>query len=213
MNKTPKDRGAFGRLLHFWRTSFDLSQEQLAWDVGVSHRHLGFLENGRAKPSKTMVINLAEALNLRMRGTNNLLLAAGFMPDQQSLSLDSPELHLLREWLAMYLRDMDPHPAFIMDRYSDIKMINKAFLRMLKDNDIQQFLQGPINMSLLYFSMQGLRPFVQNWEDNASVVLMNLQQEVLLNNDPESQKLLEQLLSYPDRKRTWSFPLCLGQLG
>lgn len=198
-----KERGAFGRLLRFWRTTFKMSQEQLAWNVGVSHRHLGFLENGRAKPSKEMVLNLADALNLNIRGTNNLLLAAGFMSDKQTLSLETPELSWLRDWLNTYLRNTEGHPAFIMDRYSNIKMINKAFLRLLQDNDMQTFLQGPINASHFYFSMQGIRPYIKNWEETACIILMNLQQEVLLGNDPHGQKLLDELLDYPDIPDNW----------
>jgi DNA-binding XRE family transcriptional regulator len=198
-----KDRGAFGRMLRFWRITFGMSQEALAWAVGVSTRHIGFLENGRANPSRTMVLNLAKVFDLNIRGLNNMLLAAGFMPETQTLDLQSEELHWLRELLPVLLRNTDPSPAIITDRNSNILMMNKAFLRLLLDNDIDASPQVPLNSSYLYFSLQGLRPYVCQWEELACVILMNQQQEVLLSDDPEGQDLLDELLNFPHIPENW----------
>ncbi|HMO52949.1 MAG TPA: helix-turn-helix transcriptional regulator [Tepidiformaceae bacterium] len=47
---------AFPRLLREWRTRRRLSQLDLAVSSGVSQRHVSFLESGRARPSRNMII-------------------------------------------------------------------------------------------------------------------------------------------------------------
>ncbi|WP_439569098.1 autoinducer binding domain-containing protein [Sphingopyxis sp.] len=73
-------RGAFGRHLVAHRKRDGRSQLVLALDAGVSCRHLGFLETGRAKPSADMVARLAGALRLSGMEQDRLLLAAGLAP-------------------------------------------------------------------------------------------------------------------------------------
>lgn len=73
-------RGAFGRNLVAHRKRDGRSQLSLALDAGVSCRHLGFLETGRAKPSADMVARLAGALGLSGTEQDRLLLAAGLAP-------------------------------------------------------------------------------------------------------------------------------------
>jgi transcriptional regulator with XRE-family HTH domain len=53
----------------------------LALKANVSARHLGFLETGRAHPSREMVLRLAEHLDVPLRERNAMLLAAGFAPE------------------------------------------------------------------------------------------------------------------------------------
>ena len=54
------------------------STSRIAADV--SARHVSFLETGRSKPSREMVLRLAERLDVPLRDRNPLLLAAGFAP-------------------------------------------------------------------------------------------------------------------------------------
>lgn len=64
-----------GQLLREWRTRRNLSQFQLASGAAVSARHLSFIETGRARPSREMVLHLAERLEIPLRERNRLLLA------------------------------------------------------------------------------------------------------------------------------------------
>ncbi|HYZ33339.1 MAG TPA: helix-turn-helix transcriptional regulator [Crenalkalicoccus sp.] len=72
-----------GRLL-WWRRRRGLSQLQLALTAACSQRHLSFLELGRARPSRAMVLRLASALALPLRQANALLLAAGYQPVEKA---------------------------------------------------------------------------------------------------------------------------------
>lgn len=70
-------RTSIGELLRSWRRRRSLSQLELALEADVSSRHVSFLETGRARPSRDMVIRLAEHLDIPLRERNRLLLAAG----------------------------------------------------------------------------------------------------------------------------------------
>ena len=72
--------GAFSRLLRHWRQARRLSQLGLASEASVSARHLCFLETGRAQPSREMVRQLGNALDLPLEEQNALHVAAGFVP-------------------------------------------------------------------------------------------------------------------------------------
>ena len=70
----------FGPMLRAWRRRRGASQLALALQSGVSQRHVSFLESGRARPSREMVVQLTSALDVPLRQRNAMLLAAGFAP-------------------------------------------------------------------------------------------------------------------------------------
>ena len=57
----------FAALLRWWRAQRGLSQLALAHRASISQRHLSFLELGRAQPSRDMVKQFAEALDVPLR--------------------------------------------------------------------------------------------------------------------------------------------------
>ena len=67
-----------GELLRSWRRRRSLSQLELSLNAAVSSRHLSFVETGRARPSREMLLHLAEHLEVPLRERNGLLLAAGY---------------------------------------------------------------------------------------------------------------------------------------
>ena len=78
-----------GDLLRDWRHRRRLSQLDLSSEAEVSARHLSFVETGRSKPSRELVLHLAEHLDVPLRERNSLLLAAGYSPAYQERSLDA----------------------------------------------------------------------------------------------------------------------------
>src|SRR3954470_23117294 len=91
------DRVPLGPLLKQWRHRRRLSQLDLALEAGVSARHLSFVETGRSKPSRQMVLHLADQLDVPLRDRNQLLLAAGYAPAYAEHAIDAPELTPVRE--------------------------------------------------------------------------------------------------------------------
>ena len=70
--------GAVGPLLRHWRLRRRRSQMDLALDVGISPRHLSFVETGWSKPSPELLLVLADRLEVPLRERNVFLLAAGY---------------------------------------------------------------------------------------------------------------------------------------
>src|SRR5436305_7848151 len=85
-----------GELLRAWRQQRRLSQLDLAMEAEVSPRHLSFVETGRSKPSRELLLHLAEHLDVPLRERNALLLAAGYAPVHQQTPLDARELAPVR---------------------------------------------------------------------------------------------------------------------
>ena len=81
-----------GPLLRDWRQRRKLSQMALALDVGVSPRHLSFVETGRSRPSAELLLSMSEHLAVPLRQRNELLLAAGYAPRYSETRLDAPGL-------------------------------------------------------------------------------------------------------------------------
>src|SRR5215217_3842492 len=114
-----------GDLLREWRTRRRLSQMDLALDAEISTRHLSFLETGRARPSRDMVLRLAEQLEVPLRDRNRLLLSAGFAPAYQERPLEAPEMEPVRRAVAQVLTGHEPFPAAVVDRWWNLVAANR----------------------------------------------------------------------------------------
>src|SRR5438552_18237762 len=107
-----------------------MSQLTLAVEAEVSSRHLSFIETGRAKPSREMVLLLARVLEVPPRGRNELLLAAGYAPVYLERGLDSPEMSQVRRALDFMLRQQEPFPALVVEGNWNVLMINTCMQRV-----------------------------------------------------------------------------------
>ncbi len=187
-----------GALLQHWRKARHKSQLQLAIEAGVSARHLCFLETGRAKPSRDMVLQLAGALDVPLRERNALLLAAGFAPEYRQSQLDARELEAVKAALDAILRQQEPHPAVVMDREWNIVKTNRAaakFFGFLLDGR-----DGPPNVLTLMLDPEWVRPYVVNWLDVAAALLQRVQREAV--GGVVDEALLARLYRYPGVPRT-----------
>lgn len=76
-----------------------------------------------------MVLRLARVLDVPLRERNALLLAAGFAPAYVESKMEAPALELVRHALDAILRQQEPFPAVVMNRYWDIVRANDASTR------------------------------------------------------------------------------------
>src|SRR3954465_9997224 len=113
---TVSTRPTAGPLLRDWRLRRRRSQRDLALDVGVSPRHLSFVETGRSKPSPELLLALAEQLEIPLRDRNALLLAAGYAPRFAETPLEEPAMDHVRRALQLLLDSHDPYPTVVVDR-------------------------------------------------------------------------------------------------
>src|SRR5262245_197275 len=105
-----------GALLQNWPRIRGKSQLDLALEADVTPRHLSFVETGRSRPSREMVLLLASALDVPLRERNALLLAAGFAPVYAETPLDADSLGPVRGALEAILAQQEPYPAGVMNR-------------------------------------------------------------------------------------------------
>lgn len=201
---------SFATLLKQWRSQRGFSQLDLAVTSQVSQRHISFLESGRAKPSREMVLQLAMVLDVPLRQQNLMLTAAGFAPVHTETDLCAPEMASIRKALDFMLHKQEPYPAIVIDRYWNLILTNDAATRLLTAFIKLETLQahfsvdGKINLMQAMFAPQGLRPFIVNWEDFAEHLLQRVHREAIAEGQSEqSTALLNELMSYPGVSDIW----------
>lgn len=192
----------FGTLMRQWRRRRGLSQLDLAETGGVSQRHVSFLESGRARPSRQMVLHLGEMMDLPLRERNRLLHAAGFAAAYRESQLDEPQLQAARHALDLLLKQAEPFPCVVVDAGWTVQLANQAALRMLA------FLLGerfdpsvPVNFMKLPLHPQGARPYLTNWPEIAGSLLHRLQREAM--DSPAAAGVLAEVRGYPDVDALW----------
>jgi transcriptional regulator with XRE-family HTH domain len=185
-----------GELLRAWRQRRNLSQLELALNAVVSARHLSFLETGRARPSREMVIRLAEELDVPLRERNSLLLAAGYAPLYAQRSLDAPEMAAVRQALDRFLRAHEPYPALVVDRYHDLMAANDA-LDLLLDGVAPELLEPPANALRIALHPRGMAPRTLNLAEWSGHLLRRVRREAQITGDPRLATLHDELSRYP----------------
>ena len=187
----------FGPLLRHWRTTRRMSQLQLAMEAGISARHLSFLETGRAQPSREMVQLLAGRLDVPLAERNTLLVGAGYAPIYGERSLEAPELAHVRRALEFTLRQQEPYPALVLDGFHNIVMRNEASRRIFEVFRGPVPDHQPINGIRTVFDPNGLRPFVDNWDEMAECMMSALQRQIAVTGSDVLVRLRDELLAYP----------------
>jgi len=162
------------------------------------------LAKGRANPSREMVLLLARVLEVPPRGRNELLLAAGYAPVYHERGLDAPEMAQVRRALEFTLRQQEPYPALVVDGRWNILMSNEGSSRLmgLFLDPAEAAALGPPNALRLFYHPRGMRPFIVNWQATAGALIQWLHRD-MLRGHPETARLLDELLSYPDVPKAW----------
>src|SRR5436853_2839012 len=136
-----------GSLLRGWRKQRRLTQLEVALDAGISARHLSFVETGRSKPVRGMLLGVAERLAIPYRERNEILLAAGYAPAFPERSLDDPVLSPVRDALDRILAAHEPYPAIAFDRAWNLIAANAAMSSMIDRLDVDPaLLEPPVNI-------------------------------------------------------------------
>src|SRR5215217_977696 len=190
-----------GDLLREWRERRRLSQLALALDAEVSTRHLSFLETGRARPSREMVLRLAEQLEVPLRERNAMLLAAGFAPAYPERDLDDPALGVARAAVDRVLAGHEPFPALAVDRYWTLVTANRVVPALLT-GVAAELLEAPINVLRLSLHPNGLAARIANLPEWRAHLLARLSRQVELTADQRLSDLLQELHGYGANRGT-----------
>jgi transcriptional regulator with XRE-family HTH domain len=206
-------RNELGSLLRDWRAARGKSQYDLSLDSGVSQRHISFVESGRSVPGRQTLLDIAEALDVPLRDRNALLLSAGYAPVYPDGAWDAPEMRSVTAALKRALRQHEPFPAVVMDRYWNVLTTNEATPRFFNSFIDMAARKGPRNVLHLMFDPAGMRPFVANWENTAKGLFQRVYRESVGRIiDRKTKELLAALLAYPDVKPSWKQSEALSTL-
>ncbi len=174
-----------------------LSQLGLALEAGVSSRHLSFVETGRTRPSREMILKLADHLDVPLRERNHLLLAGGYAPAYPEYSLRSPEMSPVRKALRQILTGHEPYPALTVDRLYTIIDHNDTAQTLLASGVSPRLLEPPVNTLRVSLHPDGFAPRIANLGEWRAHLLGRLRRQVKLTGAPDLAELYAELCALP----------------
>ncbi len=187
-----------GGFLRYWRQKRGKSQLDLSLDAGVSQRHISFVESGRSVPSRELLLHLAKTLDVPLREQNILLLASGYAPVYFESRWEAPEMAVVTRVIDRMLEQQEPHPAIVLDRYWNVLKTNAASPRFFGSFVDLSKRKEPRNLLHLMFDPDGMRPFIENWDEVAAGLLQRVYREAVGHvADKRTNELLEELKQYP----------------
>lgn len=186
----------FGARMREWRRNRGLSQLDLAARAGVSQRHISFIETGRSRPSREMVVHLGRFLDIPPREQNLLLTSAGHAPAFSETPLD--QLHEIAGVLDFMLTAHEPNMAIVVDRqWNVIRANDPAMWFVSRVLPTQPEWARPLNVMKVNFHPDGVRSHMVDWESTAAVLLGRLERDVALYpSDGELHHLLDEVRTY-----------------
>lgn len=208
---TGEQRYLFGDLLRQWRINRKVPQLELASVAEVSARHLSFLETGRSAPSRTMVLRLAEHLDVPLRERNQLLLAAGYAPTYGESSLDGDRMMMVRSALRQVLAATEPYPALAVDRHWNLVDANAAVALFTRDAP-DDLLEPPFNVLRFSLDPRGLGDRIVNIGQWRRHLFDRLDRQIKVTGDPVLIELLAELQGYPFTDDTDEDPTLSGDV-
>lgn len=188
----------FGTILKEWRQVRRMSQLDLGLEADVSSRHISFLESGRAKPSRSMVLQLAETLDVPRSARNALLNSAGYRALYGQRDLDEEDMSYVREAINRMIAAHDPYPAFALDRHWKIVLTNRAGGMVMASLGVGE---GDSMIEALLYN-PATRDMIENWGEVAAYTLSRLRTESAhLGGDPVLEDLIAGVTDDPELQR------------
>lgn len=212
MDMPPEPSGAFSSLLREWRQKRRWSQLDLALTSGVSQRHISFLESARANPSRAMILQLSEALDVPLRTRNLWLTAAGFAPLYRTRALDDPQMAPVIGAVRMMLAAHEPFPALALDRAWNVLMANRPFEALvgMLGADVWARVGSPAsastnrNLMRLFFHPNGIRQLITNWPAVGPLLWQRATREAQALGGEDMQAVLADLAPFQEPDILWS---------
>lgn len=194
-----------GEILRAWRTRRGRSQLHLALEADVSTRHLSFLENDRANPSREMIVHLCDVLEVPLRERNRLLEAAGYARVYRETRLEDPGAQHVGRIVDLLLASHDPAGAVAVDWGWNVVKANASMIATTAHfSDPELLAETPPNVMRLMFAPKGMHRFVVNWDEVGPAMVARIRREAEYEGRPESGELLDRLLASPAVSKNWS---------
>jgi transcriptional regulator with XRE-family HTH domain len=186
MSADPPQLSPFGRHLRRWRAIRRMSQLDLAAAAGTTPRHLSFVETGRSRPGRDLILRIADALTVPLPERNSMLAAAGLAPVFPAHELGSLALEPVNRVLEKVLADHEPYPAWVIRQPLTIVRAN---------NSAEVLFPGltqltPDELIDLWYGPGPFRYQVVNWPDVVQAGLAALRHAAADTGDTEVIRLL-----------------------
>ena len=199
MNISLVNPPSVGGQIKKWRQVKRMSQMDLALEVNVSPRHISFVETGRSRPSRDLIVMLCDALELPLRDRNDMLKSAGFAGLYSELDLNSPQMAHVKSMFETVMHQFDPYGSVCMDASWDILMENRSYSNFVnlffREGELPDEVRN--NMLKFVFHPQGLSQYIQNWPEFAPQFLRRVRGAMDLNHSDDYRKLFDELMQYP----------------
>lgn len=197
LQATPTTTTGIGELIREARQQRRLSQMDLALDVGISPRHLSFVETGRSRPSAEVLLTLAQRLALPLRTRNVWLLAAGYAPRYTEQPLASNQMAQIHAALDKLLHAHDPYPGVVLDGQWNVVRANAAAQRLI--SLLPATLREPgVNMFRASLHPTGFAALTENFHEWGSYLVQALRKQVQDTREQTMAALLQEVLQYPN---------------
>lgn len=190
-------------MIRWWRERRHLTQLELSGLSEVSTRHLSYVENGRSRPSSTLILHLCEHLNVPLRRRNDILLAAGFAPAYAEHRLSDPPLAAVSAAVDAILAAHEPLPAIAVNRHWEMIAATPAVDELTR-GCAPALLEPPVNVLRLSLHPDGMAPSIANLGQWRGHLLHRLEGQLTASGDPVLAALLDELREYPGGDATAS---------
>jgi hypothetical protein len=151
-----------------------------------------------------MVLRLSTELDVPLRHSNELLIAAGYAPVWTENDLGAPTLAPVRDALDYMLTQQEPFPAVVVDRRWNLVQANRGAVALV------EFLVGPVepgvvlNLADALVAPDVLRPHLSNWADVVRYFIRSVEADAAADGAPLTADLLERLSRYQDMQSVMS---------
>lgn len=184
-----------GDQIRWWRGHRRMTQLDLANRAEVSTRHVSFLETGRARPTRAMLLRLGDHLDIPLRDRNAMLLAAGFAPAFPEHTLTDVPMAVVSDAIRTILTAHAPMPALVVDRHWNLVDANDT-VALLTDGAAPRLLEPPVNVLRLSLHPDGMASRITNLAQWRAHVLHRLDRQIDATGDDELRRLRIELASY-----------------
>ena len=193
------------------RKSKRLSQLELALRMGVSQRHVSFVESGRAQPSRELLLNWLHELQAPLALRNVALQQAGFAPVYRGSELADAVLAPVREALGRLLQAHDPMPAMVMDAAWNVLQMNRG-AQWLATTLMPWMADVPagttVNMIDAMLHPEGMTRHITNLEEVAPALLAHMRDDASVVPEilPRVEQLAQQMQQRLGKRALASWP-------
>ncbi len=162
------------------RKSRRISQLELAMRMGVSQRHVSFVESGRSQPSRELLLSWLHELEAPLALRNVALHQAGFARVYSDGELGDTVLAPVREALSRLLTAHNPFPAMVLDASWNIVEMNQGaqwLAATLMPSVVQFATEQPLNLLDALLLPDGMTKYLVNFEEVAPALLAHLRED------------------------------------